>query len=86
MTYKKSAAFLKDIQKVLKKHGLTAFSGPSEKLYETTKHLDGKYLFFTKGEKSLSLSGGENIAYPYSVTFKMKRSRLTENKTENDGN
>jgi len=60
MNYSESAAFIKDLHKVLMKHGMTAISGSADKVQEASKHLDGYNFFFKKGEKKIHLRGGEN--------------------------
>ena len=83
MTLSENSAFIKDIHKVLKKHGLTLiYSKNREKLVEDTKHLEGQMFFFTKGEKIISLRGGESASYPNTLTVNFSRYK----DTEDDGN
>ena len=86
MKLKDSTAFVKDLHKILMKHGLTAISGNPEKLHETTKHLDGFHFFITKGEKKLSLRGGENVKWENSVTITLTKNRYKPENHEDDGN
>ena len=86
MTYQETAAFVKDLQKVLKKHGMMSISGPSNRIEEAARGLEGYHFFFTKGEKKLSLRGGEHFNYPCSITFKLQKNRFKSENTEDDGN
>lgn len=100
MSYEENSEFIKDIQLLLKKHGMTAITcGNKHKLIEDTKHLEGFHFFFTKGEKALSLRGGEGFVFPSSIVYKLRRTTdgpitlrmhkvkySNTNNTEDDGN
>jgi hypothetical protein len=86
MNYTQSAAFMKDLHKVLMKHGMTAISGPADKVQEASKNLEGYHFFVTKGEKIVSLRGGEQMRYESSMTLKMKKNRYKPENHEDDGN
>lgn len=86
MNYQETAAFIKDLQKVLKKHNMMSISGHPEQIKEAAKGLEGYHFFFTKGEKKLTLRGGENAKWPNSVTLKLSKNRFKSENTEDDGN
>lgn len=56
------------------------YSSNPEHLVETTKGLEGYHMFFTKGEKKLTLRGGE--AFKHESTLVVKLSKFN---TEDDG-
>lgn len=88
MTYKESAAFIKDVQKVLKRHGMYVIVGPSEKLVQTTKNLEGYHLFFTKGVKKVPLKLKEegDAKFENSLTIRLQKNRFKPENHEDDGN
>lgn len=86
MNYSQTAAFMKDLHKVLMKHGMTAISGPVDKVQEASKSLDGYHFFFTKGEKKISLTGGEKMKFESSITLRMSKNRYKPENHEDDGN
>ncbi len=86
MNYTQSAAFMKDLHKVLMKHGMTAISGSADNVKEASKSLEGYHFFFTKGEKKISLRGGLKFSYDTPITFRMKKARYKPENHEDDGN
>ena len=86
MNYKETAEFMKDLHEVLKKHGMSAISGQSDKLQEATKSLEGYHFFFTKGEKKLFLRIGENVEFENSITLSLSKTRYKPENHEDDGN
>lgn len=81
MTYSENSAFIQDLQAVIKKHGLNImYSNHPETLVKETKGLEGYHMFFTKGEKSIHLRGGEDFKFASTLTIK-----LAKTKTEDDG-
>jgi hypothetical protein len=86
MNYTQSAAFMKDLHKVLMKHGMTAISGSADNVKEASKSLEGYHFFFTKGENKISLRGGLNIRYANPLTLKLTKARYKPENHEDDGN
>jgi hypothetical protein len=86
MNYTQSAAFMKDLHKVLMKHGMTAISGPVDKIQDASKSLEGYHFFFTKGEKKAYLRGGEKMRFENSITLKLTKARYKPENHEDDGN
>ena len=75
MNYTQSEAFIKDLHKVLMKHGMTAISGSVDKVQDASKSLEGYHFFFTKGEKKTYLRGGEKMMFESSHTIILKMNR-----------
>jgi hypothetical protein len=79
MNRKETTAFIKDLQKVLKKHNMTLMSSSNpEKLAEATKGLEGFNFFITKGEKKKILLGGESIMYESTQVVSVNRRKNNE--------
>lgn len=75
MDYTKKQAFAEGLVKLAKEHGFTIMIGDGKKLVETTKGLEGQYMFFTKGEKVLALRGSGETVYDSSITLKLHKNR-----------
>lgn len=86
MNYTQSAAFMKDLHKVLMKHGMTAISGSADNVKEASKGLEGYHFFFTKGEKKPYLRGGLKFSYDSPITLRMSKNRYKPENHEDDGN
>ena len=65
---------------------MTAISGPVDKVQDASKSLEGYHFFFTKGEKKISLRGGEKMRFENSITLKMSKARYKPENHEDDGN
>ena len=86
MNYSQTVLFMKDLRKVLMKHGMTAIVGSADNVQEASKSLDGYHFFFTKGEKKISLTGGEKMKFESSITLRMSKNRYKPENHEDDGN
>jgi hypothetical protein len=79
MNRKETSAFVKDLQKLLKKHNMMVMTSSNpETLAESTKGLEGYNFFITKGEKKLCLRGGESIMFESSQVIKLNKRKNNE--------